>query len=61
VQVAEFFDRSVTFAQKLKQSTGTKLKDFKAALEKGVTGHEELEKLKGEVTEFSRKFPTVGF
>lgn len=60
-KVVDFFDRSVSFAQTLKTKTGPKLKDFKAALESGVDGHPELVQLKQEVTEFSRKFPTVGF
>ncbi len=60
-KVAIFFDRAVTIAQDLKTKTGPKLKDFKAAVEHGVDGHAELVQLKQEVTEFSRKFPTIGF
>lgn len=56
-----FFDRAVSIAQDLKTKTGPKLKDFKAALENGADAHPELVALKQEVTEFSRKFPTVGF
>jgi len=61
VQVAEFFDRAVQIALQIKAQTGTKIKDFKSALEHGPEHYPELVKLNQEVTAFSRKFPTVGF
>jgi glycine hydroxymethyltransferase len=60
-KVGIFFDRAVAIAQDLKTKTGPKLKDFKAAVQHGVEGHPELEQLKNEVSDFSRKFPTIGF
>jgi glycine hydroxymethyltransferase len=60
-RVAEFFDRSVAISADIKKTTGGKIKDFKAALEKGSSGYPELVKLGEEVREFSRSFPTVGY
>jgi glycine hydroxymethyltransferase len=60
-QVAEFFDRAVAIAAHVKKDTGGKIKDFKAALEKGPDRYPELVKLGQEVKTFANKFPTVGF
>ncbi len=60
-QVAEFFDRSVAIATKIKAATGGKVKDFKSALENGPDAYPELVALGNEVREFSRSFPTVGY
>lgn len=60
-QVAKFFDQSVKIADVIKAKTGNKLKDFKAALEKGPSSHPDLLKLHNDVKAFSSKFPTIGF
>lgn len=60
-KVAAFFDRAVGYAVQLKASTGPKLKDFKAALERGVEGHPELVQLKKEVVDFAKSFPHIGY
>jgi len=59
-KVAEFFDRAVKISVDIKGKTGTKLKDFKAALEKGPDDFPDLVKLNKDVTEFSNKFPAIG-
>eukprot|EP01036_Dinobryon_divergens_P029300 gene29300-38373_t len=69
-QVAEFFDRAVSLTELVKASTGSKLKDFKAALA-GVDEPSNADSLKekypgihalrAEVVTFAQKFPTVGF
>lgn len=41
--------------------SGTKLKDFKAALEKGSGDFPELVTLGEDVKKFARTFPTIGF
>ena len=60
-KVAEFFDRGVTISQAVKESTGKKLKDFKAALEPGAAPIPEIEALRADVAAFARTFPTIGF
>lgn len=60
VAVADFFDRAVAIAQGIKQKTGSKLKDFKAAVGDG-SGHEDIQALRRDVTAFAQQFPTVGF
>lgn len=60
-QVVEFFDRAVAITGTIKGQSGSKIKDFKAALASGPDAFPELVKLRDEVTQFSRKFPTVGF
>jgi len=60
-QVAEFFDRAVSIAQAIQSDTGSKIKDFKAALENGPQKYPELVKLGADVKAFANKFPTVGF
>jgi glycine hydroxymethyltransferase len=61
VQVAKFFDRSVTIAASIKAKVGPKLKDFRAELADGGSHIPELVQLQKDVKEFSRSFPTVGF
>eukprot|EP01040_Poterioochromonas_malhamensis_P006422 gene6422-6918_t len=61
VQVAEFFDRAVNITQQIKSKTGPKVKDFKAALEKGANDFPELVQLQKDVVAFARQFPTIGF
>lgn len=59
VQVANFVDRGVIIAQKLKKEHGPKLKDFKAYLEDNVP--DEIAQLRSDVEEFAKEFPTIGF
>jgi len=62
VKVADFFDRAVSIAKKLKDSAGgKKLKDFRKMCEVGPSVDPELEALRNEVMEFACTFPTVGF
>lgn len=60
-KVAEFFDRAVKISSAIKDQTGGKIKEYRAALANGPANYPELVQLKEEVTQFSRKFPTVGF
>lgn len=62
VKVAEFFDRAVTIATKLKATEeGKKLKGFKNMCEVGPSVHPDLQTLRNDVMEFACTFPTVGF
>lgn len=61
VKVAEFFDRAVHIAMHIKGQTGSKIKDYRQALEHGPANFPELVKLHDDVTTFSRQFPTIGF
>jgi glycine hydroxymethyltransferase len=58
-QVARFVDRAVGIAVSLKEKSGTKLKDFKAALEAEIPA--ELVELRKEVESYAQNFPTIGF
>lgn len=40
---------------------GTKLKDFRAAVDTDSEVQAEIGKLKAEVEEFAKQFPTIGF
>jgi glycine hydroxymethyltransferase len=61
-QVAEFLDRAVQITIGLKKEVASsKLKDFKAHLNRVQGTHAELKQLKQEIAEFSSKFPTVGY
>lgn len=61
-KVAEFFDRAVTIALKLKATDeGKKLKGFKAMCAVGPSVDPDLVQLRHEVSEFASTFPTVGF
>lgn len=60
-RICEFLDRSIKLASEINgQAKGTKLKDFKDFLGNGE-GVAEIGKMKGEVVEFAKSFPTVGF
>ncbi|KAG6786378.1 hypothetical protein POTOM_007978 [Populus tomentosa] len=60
-KVAEFFDAAVKLALKIKaDAQGTKLKDFVAAMKSD--GHQsEIARLRHDVEEYAKQFPTVGF
>jgi len=61
-KVAEFFDRAVAIAVKLKKTDqGKKLRGFKEMCAVGPSVDPELEVLRSEVMEFACTFPTVGF
>ncbi|KAJ7530784.1 hypothetical protein O6H91_14G019000 [Diphasiastrum complanatum] len=60
-KVAEFFDRAVQIAVKVKQATGSKLKDFKAAVDTNANYHAEIGNLRREVENYAKEFPTIGF
>ncbi|KVH99662.1 Pyridoxal phosphate-dependent transferase, partial [Cynara cardunculus var. scolymus] len=61
VKVAELFDASVKLALKIKAaSTGTKLKDFVATMNTNKF-ESEFVKIRGEVEEYAKQFPTIGF
>ncbi|KAL1365466.1 hypothetical protein HN51_013485 [Arachis hypogaea] len=62
VKVAEFFDAAVKLALKIKaESKGTKLKDFMATIESSSTFQSEIAKLRHDVEEYAKQFPTIGF
>ncbi|XP_058750217.1 serine hydroxymethyltransferase, mitochondrial [Vicia villosa] len=62
VKVAEYFDAAVNLALKVKaESKGTKLKDFVEALQTSSYVQSEISKLKHDVEEFAKQFPTIGF
>ncbi|KAK8681685.1 hypothetical protein V6N13_054087 [Hibiscus sabdariffa] len=61
-KVADCFDAAVKLALKIKAETkGTKLKDFVATLESDTNFQSEIAKLRQEVEEFAKQFPTIGF
>jgi glycine hydroxymethyltransferase len=61
-KVAEFFDRAVAIAVKLKNTEeGKKLKGFKAMCAVGPSVDPDLEVLRHDVMDFACSFPTVGF
>ncbi|KAL0432641.1 UNVERIFIED_CONTAM: Serine hydroxymethyltransferase 2, mitochondrial [Sesamum latifolium] len=61
VKVAEFFDAAVKLALKIKADTnGTKLKDFVTAM-KSDAHQSALSKLRIDVEEYAKQFPTIGF
>jgi len=62
VKVAEFFDAAVKLAVKIKgQSKGTKLKDFLATIQSSSTFQSEIAKLRHDVEDYAKQFPTIGF
>ena len=61
VQVATFFDRAINITLDIKSNTGSKLKDFKAALEHGPDAFPELVALRKEVQDYAQKFPSIGY
>ncbi|GJN23384.1 hypothetical protein PR202_gb11028 [Eleusine coracana subsp. coracana] len=62
-KVAEFFDAAVNLAVKTKAATtgGTKLKDFVATLQSDSSIQAEIAKLRHDVEEYAKQFPTIGF
>ncbi|KAL5777465.1 hypothetical protein ACOSP7_010391 [Xanthoceras sorbifolium] len=61
-KVAEFFDAAAKLALKIKaDSKGTKLKDFVATMQSDTNIQSEISKLRHEVEEYAKQFPTVGF
>ena len=61
-KVAEFFDRAVTIALKLKATEqGKKLKGFRELCSVGPSVDDDLVALRKDVSEFACTFPTVGF
>ncbi|KAL7190796.1 hypothetical protein ACSBR2_022972 [Camellia fascicularis] len=61
-KVADFFDAAVKVAVKIKAETkGTKLKDFLATMQSSAPIQSEIAKLRHEVEEYAKQFPTVGF
>ena len=61
-KVADFFDRAVAIALKLKNTEqGKKLKGFREICAVGPSCDPELEILRNEVMAFACSFPTVGF
>ncbi|KAK6940282.1 Serine hydroxymethyltransferase-like domain, partial [Dillenia turbinata] len=62
VKVAEFFDAAVKLALKIKaETTGTKLKDFVTSMQSESRFQSEIAKLRLEVEEYAKQFPTIGF
>ena len=62
VQVANFFDRAVEVAVRLKGTDGgKKLKGFREMCAVGPGVDPELEQLRADVSAFAESFPTVGF
>ncbi|KAE9466746.1 hypothetical protein C3L33_01352, partial [Rhododendron williamsianum] len=60
-KVADFFDTAVKLAVKIKAATkGTKLKDFVATMQSCAI-QSEIGKLRHDVEEFAKQFPTIGF
>ncbi|KAJ1417785.1 serine hydroxymethyltransferase 2 [Ochromonadaceae sp. CCMP2298] len=60
-KVAMFFDRAVAITQEIKDTTGPKVKDFKAALAEGAGAFPSLVALGEDVKKFAQSFPTIGF
>ncbi|CAI0405358.1 unnamed protein product [Linum tenue] len=61
VKVAYFFDLAVKIAVNIKTaSTGTKLKDFVATMQT-ANFQSEIAKLRLDVEEYAKQFPTIGF
>ncbi|XP_060195132.1 uncharacterized protein LOC132624356 [Lycium barbarum] len=62
VKVAEFFDAAVKIALKIKAETsGTKLKDFMTTLQSSASIQSKIAKLRHNVEEYAKQFPTIGF
>ncbi|CAK9312989.1 unnamed protein product [Citrullus colocynthis] len=61
VKVAEFFDETVKLALKIKAgSEGTRLKDFVATMQSNKDFQSEISKLRHQVEEYAKQFPTIG-
>lgn len=62
MKVAEFFDETVKLALKIKAgSEGTRLKDFVATMQSNKDFQSEILKLRHQVEEYAKQFPTIGF
>ena len=62
VEVANFFDRAVEIAVRLKSTDqGKKLKGFRELCSVGPSVDADLEQLRHDVSSFAESFPTVGF
>ncbi|XP_019192162.1 PREDICTED: serine hydroxymethyltransferase, mitochondrial-like [Ipomoea nil] len=62
VKVAEFFDAAVMLALEIKaKAQGTKLKDFVTAMNSSSSTQSEIAKLRSEVEDYAKQFPTIGF
>ena len=62
VRVAEFFDRAVGIAVRLKGTeAGKKMRGFRDMCSVGPSVDPDLVRLRGEVTDFASSFPTIGF
>lgn len=62
IQVANFFDKAVSIAVRLKETeSGKSMSGFKKMCAVGSSVDSELEQLRREVVYFARSFPTVGF
>ncbi|KAJ1551012.1 glycine hydroxymethyltransferase shm1 [Nowakowskiella sp. JEL0078] len=61
--ISGFIDRAIGLTTEINSKVkGTKLKDFKEAVDRNETGHaERLASFKKEVADFAKLFPTVGF
>lgn len=59
VTVADFVDRAIKITVGIKEKTGKKLKDFRAALD--TEEFPEITQLKNDVEDFAKSFPTIGF
>ncbi|CAK61092.1 unnamed protein product (macronuclear) [Paramecium tetraurelia] len=59
-QIADFIDRGVAIAQKVKGEAGPKVQDFKDWLAKNGDQHPDIQKLKKDVVSFSSQFPVPG-
>ncbi|URD72946.1 Interconversion of serine and glycine (By similarity) [Musa troglodytarum] len=62
-KVADFFDTAVKLALKIKSEPkeGSKLKDFLATVQTNANIQSEIAKLRHEVEEYAKQFPTIGF
>ncbi|THU62105.1 hypothetical protein C4D60_Mb01t01650 [Musa balbisiana] len=62
-KVADFFGTAVKLALKIKSETkeGSKLKDFLATIQTNANFQSEIAKLRHEVEEYAKQFPTIGF
>ena len=62
-RVADFFDAAVKLSLKAKAETtaGTKLKDFIATIQTNDNIKTEIAKLRHEVEDYAKQFPTIGF
>ncbi|KAJ1421341.1 Tetratricopeptide-like helical domain superfamily [Sesbania bispinosa] len=61
-KVAEYFDAAVKLALQIKENTkGAKLKDFVEAMQSDAQIQSQIAKLRHEVEDYAKQFPTIGF